>query len=782
MSRLKWRLDDGADQPLYATSLCSESTIRLLKINPSQHPSDQIYGSLSVVSLKSNPVYKALSYTWGDSRDIVSIDINGYQIDVTRNLKDALKRLRSIDTKHLVWIDALCINQRDGQERTYQVQLMREIYQTAFEVVVHLGNPDVHEHPSSTRWPRLTSTGERSSIVGVQEWTRDERDVPRIEGVLQIALEYADKFPRPPQGFEVDALAFCLIRWLAGDVHLETIPLLKNRHVLDECIGVLRDMNAKPWVHYPQMRRLRRLILTYSQWNRMWTLQETVLPSNVTVVFGQHSSPLYMFIEAAIHLKKHASSCCHAVLILSESQRDVFDKFMRTLIALHESRELWRTNTDHMRLTILLPQHCRKNATDPRDSIYGLLGLARGWGDSEPIKPRYDIVPKRLFEDVAFRWIAMDKNLNFLFYRVKGSRATARDQNMKAKTQYDAHFGNISQHLMSEASDRIIETAKGDLDHEARRSSKGGLVGQVQLTRSSWAPDWTRMTNRITYQTATETEFITRQFNADKGRCAMHTTRLVTKSSVLSEATVLAVEAYPIGIIKPPHSRIGLPDAPTPRIMLFDDTEPLRYEDIPLTSGKGNNGRPYEPTPGTSHQMTQHEAACRALIADSMIETPATTGLVVAERVTRRATQADVQSVDSWYKWMYSARYKHREVHVPPERDDFVDEGTYRRVLDTDRAVRSVALRRRHVQLDSGHVGMAGGYAQGKDEVMVLLGARTPFVLRKLGPVDIEGSGTRTKQTIYTVVGECFVIGALSGEIVTANEAAGTKPEKIYLI
>jgi hypothetical protein len=40
---------------------------------------------------------------------------------------------------HLLWIDALCINQDDVNERTQQVRMMGDVYSSAEQVIIWLG-------------------------------------------------------------------------------------------------------------------------------------------------------------------------------------------------------------------------------------------------------------------------------------------------------------------------------------------------------------------------------------------------------------------------------------------------------------------------------------------------------------------------------------------------------------------------------------------------------------------------------------------------------------------
>jgi hypothetical protein len=86
------------------------------------------------------PLFHALSYVWGDPTKSHEIWIDGKRFAITRNLYLALRSMQSgvTGTMH-VWADAVCINQEDNSEKSAQIQLMREIYQSASEVRIWLG-------------------------------------------------------------------------------------------------------------------------------------------------------------------------------------------------------------------------------------------------------------------------------------------------------------------------------------------------------------------------------------------------------------------------------------------------------------------------------------------------------------------------------------------------------------------------------------------------------------------------------------------------------------------
>jgi hypothetical protein len=83
--------------------------------------------------------YEALSYTWGDSSSRKPIYINGATVFVTENLYTALLHLRFEHKPRILWVDAICIDQQNLEERSAQVQLMFRIYGSAARVIVWLG-------------------------------------------------------------------------------------------------------------------------------------------------------------------------------------------------------------------------------------------------------------------------------------------------------------------------------------------------------------------------------------------------------------------------------------------------------------------------------------------------------------------------------------------------------------------------------------------------------------------------------------------------------------------
>jgi hypothetical protein len=82
---------------------------------------------------------------WGElGKPNADIFLNGQPYCVRENLFLALKNLRQTTTARALWIDALCINQQDINERNHQVNQMGTIYSQAQRVVAWLGRPNLH--------------------------------------------------------------------------------------------------------------------------------------------------------------------------------------------------------------------------------------------------------------------------------------------------------------------------------------------------------------------------------------------------------------------------------------------------------------------------------------------------------------------------------------------------------------------------------------------------------------------------------------------------------------
>lgn len=119
-------------------------TVRLLRIK-NGWPSQEIRCQFEDFQLGTSTSYEAISYVWGTSTDKGSILLQGHHFTVTNSAYNIIHRHRSAWMDKFIWIDQICINQKDDNEKASQVKLMADIYKGAERVSAYLGQAaDAH--------------------------------------------------------------------------------------------------------------------------------------------------------------------------------------------------------------------------------------------------------------------------------------------------------------------------------------------------------------------------------------------------------------------------------------------------------------------------------------------------------------------------------------------------------------------------------------------------------------------------------------------------------------
>lgn len=123
----------------------------MLRLYPAERLSDPLVGRLVVGNLDQDLSYQVLSYTYGSAFDTqqVADDIicmlEGNQIPIPGNLAQGLRRMRSKTEVVPLWIDAICIDHENIEERNSQVQLNHIILREASKVTAWLGEDSQFE-------------------------------------------------------------------------------------------------------------------------------------------------------------------------------------------------------------------------------------------------------------------------------------------------------------------------------------------------------------------------------------------------------------------------------------------------------------------------------------------------------------------------------------------------------------------------------------------------------------------------------------------------------------
>ncbi|XXG94910.1 hypothetical protein Hte_001169 [Hypoxylon texense] len=159
--------------------------------------------------------YEALSYTWGPPEKTNTILVEGackpipennssgglFKLQITHNLHEALLHLRRTDITRRLWIDAICINQDDIDERNEQVQRMDNIYKYASRVVVWIG-PSTPESDVAMltlqhlgEQVALTNQYSRFPLPGASEptWYQPDTHLPFDDNVWDSIQQLLDR-------------------------------------------------------------------------------------------------------------------------------------------------------------------------------------------------------------------------------------------------------------------------------------------------------------------------------------------------------------------------------------------------------------------------------------------------------------------------------------------------------------------------------------------------------------------------------------------------------------
>lgn len=89
----------------YAPLSSETKQIRTLTLRAGE-AHDPVRCSLHLASLEEQPIYEALSYTWGDATYTVPIEVDGVRFNATENLTQALRHIREAGRELTLWVDS----------------------------------------------------------------------------------------------------------------------------------------------------------------------------------------------------------------------------------------------------------------------------------------------------------------------------------------------------------------------------------------------------------------------------------------------------------------------------------------------------------------------------------------------------------------------------------------------------------------------------------------------------------------------------------------------------
>lgn len=176
----------------YAPLLEPAKQLRLLSFETSCSAT-HLSCRLETFDREACPVYYALSYVYGDSSMREPILVNGEEADLNRNGWRVLQQARAqAHVGSYYWIDALCINQTDLEEKAVQVQKIADIFTGAAEVWTCFG---AHEDDSKILFRALASFPLQDPSSQV-DTSLDERSDDMQRRTVNWLVSLGDEFER----------------------------------------------------------------------------------------------------------------------------------------------------------------------------------------------------------------------------------------------------------------------------------------------------------------------------------------------------------------------------------------------------------------------------------------------------------------------------------------------------------------------------------------------------------------------------------------------------------
>lgn len=362
----------------YQTLQRSQNEIRLLRLLPADRnkklkfiPACHIFHA----SLDKQPKFVALSYVWGAATKLRVILVDNCRVRVNKNLYDAMMVLRPPKEDLVIWIDFLCINQSDNEEKSWQVRLMADIYRKACRVIAWLG---AAKSGDDSVLDYLNSLGAKAEACGMDNGFEPHQEVWQ-------------KLVSQPQELRDLSPSTAMIETPAGKII--RIPMDKLHSIFYSISGWHDQDNLLP------VTGIERFF-TRSWWGRIWVLQEITLPENAEFFCGSKmitrrrcSAALHAYCALWSVLTKRFSNQPQSLTLY---QLKIISKlFQHRPTIMLSSWNIYRYS--RFPLAALLRATCvgsinldrhgphHLESTDPRDKIFALLGLAADREDLEKL-------------------------------------------------------------------------------------------------------------------------------------------------------------------------------------------------------------------------------------------------------------------------------------------------------------------------------------------------------------------------------------------------------------
>ncbi|KAF2757367.1 hypothetical protein EJ05DRAFT_511186 [Pseudovirgaria hyperparasitica] len=400
--------------------------IRLVRILPNIDRSRPLQCEIHHRPLQSSEHF-ALSYCWGKGPPTNAIILDGHRFSVSDNLYSAMLELRHPEQAINVWIDAICMNQDDLEERSREVLRMRSIYAAAQLVVIWLGQEEFDTKRAFDHLKALSKRHRYIKSMPPVTWTSLAIRMARLPLTLAYASCHVAAESPLAAGFalyytfsllteassnwtgtrifqwlvrlgSIVALYKILRRWitttLAEDDRIPKVDVSIND------IAALRDFFECAW------------------FDRTWIIQELAVARRARFVRGTQGIDSESITSACAEIRRNIANSRDSPYMHTKYQRFThLGRFQD--IRHHEHGPIFqRWGRYQQSLLYLLSAFSPMDSTDPRDKVYGLLGLSQedrpGTPNPTRVVPDYTRPVVDIYTDVARSLIQRTHTLDIL--------------------------------------------------------------------------------------------------------------------------------------------------------------------------------------------------------------------------------------------------------------------------------------------------------------------------------------------------------------------------------
>lgn len=347
--------------------------IRLLRLDSSSAP--QIECTLEAYDLDTTVKWYALSYVWGEESPIVEIRLNREAFYVTPTLHAALTAIKNHVTQatcHYLWIDAICINQRDDEEKSMQIPLMGQVYSRAELVLVWFAREDrIDVQPVTLILECLQAL----YLHALNGDPTSQATTEQPEGVNDQTQSFHAKFDqltgqlhREHDISPMQVAAFMSLNLSAGKTQAIWSPE-----------DIYEKFELKNHVFDPEHQFWMALLMfmTNPWFARIWTFQEITLASNAALIYNGG----IVRWDTVSEFRNNAQRILNAVFrtrldfsLLRQLGLDRNDLLAQIMVEVGPRRQQ-SNQIGQWTMLGLIRQTASRKATNPKDYIYGLLGL-----------------------------------------------------------------------------------------------------------------------------------------------------------------------------------------------------------------------------------------------------------------------------------------------------------------------------------------------------------------------------------------------------------------------